>query len=229
MAGHGFNRKTANKKLIKLCRQSSKHSPKRQNSQKSGGARPKKSHLVTKRHGCYPHLPRKIFNVSTSQPLHTLGWHRLQTNLIAHKVNLMSHVDVLHKSLKGQGTEPWYESHLRRTISEVKGNHHHQHQYASWATSLKPDVLRVENVSGAWLREQSRKQRGTGRKQALAERSGERANMPLKIRSTVKSLMKKGLNRFLNLLWNYQCVRRLGPVYLADALQPVARIPGRQR
>jgi len=27
----------------------------------------------------------------------------------------------------------------------------------------------------------------------------------------------------------YQCVRGLGPAYLADALQPVARIPGQQR
>jgi len=27
----------------------------------------------------------------------------------------------------------------------------------------------------------------------------------------------------------YKCIRGLGPAYLADALQPVARIPGRQR
>jgi len=26
----------------------------------------------------------------------------------------------------------------------------------------------------------------------------------------------------------YQCVRGLGPAYLADAIQPVARIPGQQ-
>ena len=83
----------------------------------------------------------------------------------------------------------------------------------------------------------------TGRRRDLLWKDGT-ANCPRKLNlQTKRQKRQRGVPLLRHVQWLrvpqrisfklavmvYRCVRGLGPAYLADALQPVARIPGRQR